>query len=107
METLKFDSCPVCGSTRRLAGSIGDRLKEEDKALPESNFALIQAVVPIVDPNKPSRVLVGASVPVAIAIIDACMDCGCLYTLRQTEQAAQTTTQGPQGGQPFTPFRGN
>ncbi|MFW6125491.1 MAG: hypothetical protein ACOC58_00135 [Chloroflexota bacterium] len=77
----KFDKCPSCGSTRRLAGDVADEEREKGRMDPELRYGLYEMGGPIVDPRKANEMLVGSMVPVVRAVVDVCLDCGMVYTI--------------------------
>ena len=72
-----FDKCPVCGSTRRLAGMIGEQEKAKHKLMANTPVFLNQLQTIVADQAIPS-----STVPVLITSLDVCADCGTLYCIR-------------------------
>lgn len=80
----RFDKCPNCGSEKRLMGEIVKEQKEKGKLEGMSPcLMLLQSVAG--SPKDIMTGLLGSTIPVGIGILDACMDCGTVYTVEQQE----------------------
>jgi len=71
--TKSFDSCPNCGSTKRLAVECA---RHNDMPSPEKASIQMQAV-PLKHPLVPSALVVA---------YDVCLDCGTMYATNIVEQ---------------------
>ena len=110
-----FDKCPVCGSTERFVGDIAKEQGLENAEMYGINCmpSKIMFGGPVVDQKKMAGALIGATFPFFAAPLDACSNCGCVYTIRQEIHAAKksitpaTPPRGGRGGQmnpgPFLP----
>lgn len=78
----RFDKCPNCGSESRL---IGDMVKDKKKNGKLEGMSpclmLLQSVVG--SPKDIMTGLLGSTIPVGIAILDACRDCGAIYAVEE------------------------
>lgn len=96
----EFDKCPVCGSPNRLMESLLG--ENEGGATP--CLLLMSSVA--ANPRVP--VLIGSVVPVGIAIVDACLDCGVIYAPKLIKGEAKAGMGPPQQTPPDIPaVRGN
>lgn len=83
-KVTTVSTCPVCGSTNRLAGDIA---KEQGIANAE-HYGLQAFGGPIIDKKKLPSTLIGSKVPVVNATVDVCTGirddgsvCGCVYAI--------------------------
>lgn len=92
----EFDRCPgyrevegvlqPCGSTRRFAGEVTKEQREKGAIGEGLRYGLYQIGGPILDPRKVNQMLLETMVPVTLALLDVCMDCGCVYAIRLERQ---------------------
>ena len=84
---LKFDSCPNCGSTKRIAGSVAEQEKEKGRIGKDAQGFIQKLSAIITDPR-----IAALQAPIVIAFMDICSDCGTYYCV-----LAQlgTATPGP------------
>jgi len=78
MEEVKFpidfDSCPNCGSTRKLAEEVMRKEKDKGKVGEEAKpFAFFGQSL-MADPRRPF-----ISAPILLTFYDVCADCGTVY----------------------------
>lgn len=78
----EFDHCPYCGSTRRFAEEVAKEQAEKGAMGEGLKYGLYQIGGPILDPRKVNQMLMETLVPETFALLDACMDCGCIYAVR-------------------------
>jgi hypothetical protein len=107
----EFDKCPNCGSTKRYAESVADEQREKGLIGEGLKFGIYQVGGPIFDPRKVNKMLVGSKVPVILALLDVCLDCGALYAVRleRSEVPLRVVVAQPPPGQPpgfIPPFAG-
>lgn len=106
---LKWDKCPVCGSTRRVVETVKDEAAAKGKVGQDLKTALIQVQLPVIDPRKVSSQLTAT---ILTAFIDICQDCGAAYCIEmnRSEQPINVKVVGqlppghqspPPGGFPF------
>jgi hypothetical protein len=82
---MTFDKCPSCGSTKRVAGMIGDEEKAKGRIRKEGlAVAFIQQVV-INDPT-----ITVLSAPALMTYYDICADCGDVYCVMAQIGKAQS-----------------
>jgi len=99
----EFDKCPVCGSTRRFAGSVADEQIEKGVMGKGLKYVIFQMGGPILDPRKVTQMLVGTKVPTVSALPDVCLDCGAIYAVRLERGEVPlrvVVAQPPPGQQP-------
>lgn len=98
----EFDSCPHCGSTRRLAGEVAQEQVEKGQMDKGLKYGLHQLGGPILDPRKVNQMLVGTKVPTVSALLDVCLDCGTIYAVRleKGEVPLKAVVAKPPPGQP-------
>jgi len=102
----EFEKCPVCGSTRRFAGSIGDEQKGKGQMGQDLPVGVWEFAGPLFDPRLVSKFLVGSKVPTIRVTIDVCLDCGTIYAVRLERGEASlraVVAQPPQGQPPGFP----
>lgn len=73
---LDFKECPVCGSTRRIAGEVLEMQKEKGNIGLESNAYLFPHQSVIADAKRTFL-----SAPMILTFYDACADCGTVYCI--------------------------
>jgi len=78
----EFDKCPACGSTRRWADEVAKEQIEKGVMDAGLKYGIYQVGGPILDPRRTNKMLVGSKVPVILALLDVCLDCGALYAVR-------------------------
>ena len=71
---LNFNSCPNCGSTRRLADIVLNQEKEKGKVGKEAKASIQVFHAVIADPR-----MVTFEAPAIMAFMDICADCGTMY----------------------------
>ncbi|MFA5384155.1 MAG: hypothetical protein WC364_05750 [Eubacteriales bacterium] len=71
---MDFKVCPVCGESQRMADSVLQDLKDQNKARKELQAFLFQHLGMIHDPAKTTL-----TVPVIATFFDACVNCGTVY----------------------------
>ena len=71
---LKFEECPNCGSTRRVANEVLEKEKLKNNVGLGVNAFLFQHQSMIADARKPFL-----SAPIILTFYDACVDCGTVY----------------------------
>ncbi len=86
---LTFDKCPACGSTERIAESIGEQEKAKGKIRETARFAVFTQAVIIADPT---RIVISA--PMLNAGYDVCMKCGAVYCTFAELTTAQPRFKG-------------
>jgi len=105
----RFDTCPNCGSTRRLAGSVAE---EENERLGKTDdpivYGLYQMSGAIIVQSRQKHLIHGMKAPIVIAVTDVCLDCGTLYAvqLQRGEATAGLPPQKqgpPRRHNPFSP----
>jgi len=84
----EFAHCPNpnCGSTRRFAEEVAKEQREKGAMGEGLKYGLYQIGGPILDPRKVNQMLVETMVPETFALLDVCMDCGCVYAIRLERQ---------------------
>jgi hypothetical protein len=91
---IKFDKCPSCGKTNRIAESISKEEIAKGNLDKEDLLPLLAVQVPIMNPNRKSKlVLTRTTVPIITAFFDICSDCGTLYAIRVITQSAPMEIQ--------------
>jgi len=90
---LEFKTCPNCGSTRRVAGTIAEQEREKGKISKEVQACIKQVTCIIADPR-----MVTLQAPAIIAFVDICADCGTMYCIRA--QLGTATPSSPSGKGP-------
>jgi len=81
-RVITFDTCPNCGSRRRLADELAKDVKARglmNKDLQSCSF-LLKGIVQ--DMTTKAIIPIGVGVPAYIAYLDICMDCGTVYSFR-------------------------
>jgi transcription elongation factor Elf1 len=73
---MKFDKCPVCGSTERVAEMVGNELKAAGRMKKEAKIVMFATQTPIVDATG---ILHSVIAPLLISYGDVCYDCGAYY----------------------------
>ncbi len=84
-ESKTFEQCPVCGSTARF---VADIAREQGLDHPEmygincipgqrGNKGMVSTKI------KMEAALIGSETPMFGVFLDACSDCGCVYTFSQ------------------------
>lgn len=98
----EYDKCPVCGSTRRFAEEVAQEQREKGLMGEGLKFGIYQMAGPILDPSKVNQMLVGTKIPTVSALVDVCLDCGCLYAVRleRGEVPLRAVVAQPSPGQP-------
>lgn len=85
---MKFDKCPVCGSTKRIAETLRDEEAAKGKVPKDCLMVVLQAVTPI---TEMKTIMLGLSiVPLLTCQIDICADCGTLYSIAVHKQDIPT-----------------
>jgi len=99
------NKCPVCGSTRRFAGQVGEERKKKGLMRENMRYGLFYlGGGPVIDMEKVPVMLVGSKVPAIRALVDVCMDCWAVFCVRrEIGEATFTPPVGPQGPIPPGP----
>jgi len=87
-EVKTFDCCPNCGSTERF---VADLARKEGLDNPEMYGLNCRPEVPgpqgfvgpVIDNKGLAAAIIGHEFPIFAAPIDACKECGLVYTIRQ------------------------
>jgi len=100
MEELKFpidfDSCPNCGSTRRLAEEVMRKEKDKGKVGEDTKPFAFSGQSLMADPRKTFL-----SAPILLTFYDVCADCGTVYCVHAelgTATPQMKPRQGPNRG---------
>ena len=91
MFPMKFDKCPMCGSTKRVAEMLRDEEAAKGKVPKDSHMIAFRAVTPITELNT---IILGLSiVPVLTFEFDVCANpkCGAFYPVVITRQDMPTS----------------
>lgn len=87
---MKFDKCPVCGSTERIAEMEGNSLKAAGRMKKDAKVVMYTIQTPIVDAT---RILHSAIAPILISFYDECSKCGNFYCTEVNKVMAQVDVQ--------------
>lgn len=100
---IKFDKCPVCGSTERVAEIAGDELKAAGRMSKDSRIVMFATNTPIVDAT---RLLSHVMAPTLISLYDVCANpkCGNFYCIEIYQTMTMVDVQAQQNppGMPNT-----
>lgn len=78
----QFDQCPVCGSTNRFYESLAKEVKDRGLTSPDFTAYFNVAQLVVMDRTKDKSIPIGSELPVGIAFVDICQDCGTIYAVR-------------------------
>ncbi len=92
---MKFDKCPNCGGTKRIAGSILEQERKKGKIGKSLQGVIQQIQCVITDPR-----LVSLQAPAIIVFMDICADCGTFYCFLAQLGVATPGTQPGKGAGP-------
>lgn len=91
---VSFNSCPNCGSTRRLVGDLLAKEAEKGRVPPGTKGCVLQQQTLIGDP---ATAMFG--IPVVRTFFDVCADCGTVYCIEaHLGKAVQSATPNIPGG---------
>jgi len=79
IKAYKFDHCPNCGSTHRLAGDVAKEATKRGFFDEDAEVAIGELKKIMVDINKPQSVLYGSTLPEVRCALDMCTKCGTIY----------------------------
>lgn len=86
---LKFDRCPTCGSTKRIAEMLRDEEAAKGKVPKDSPMVMLRAVTPM---TELQTIMLGLSiVPLLTCLFDICAECGTLYSVMVQRQDIPTS----------------
>lgn len=74
----KFDKCPHCGSTERIADSIVKPMRDKGEIKKDSPTG---AFISPIHLGNPSAMLTALTVPSLLTIADVCAKCGTVYAV--------------------------
>ena len=81
MEKYKKEvsQCPVCGSTKRLFESLGNKVKEA--GLAQEGFTCCMDFKQGVIIDKRIQIPIGSEIPAYRVMVDVCLDCHTIYAV--------------------------
>lgn len=89
---IDFSACPICGSTRTMAGTIVEQEKERGKMGEDIHAFVFQHKSFFMDSRRTTL-----SVPILSTFYDVCLDCGTPYCIH-AELATGAPQAMPRGG---------
>ena len=104
---VRFDKCPVCGSTDRF-GELETQEEIGKGNLPgDAKIAIMVSRTMLFNPNDNRVLLFQREVPALVGIYDVCCECGCLYCVEMQKGIGVITPQvGPIPSGNTPPFFG-
>ena len=85
---IKFDKCPVCGSTRCIVEEEVNKEIEAGNLKEGSKIPALISQSKMFDPNSNITIFSTRHVTVLIGFYDVCTDCGTLYCKEMQKQVA-------------------
>ena len=79
LQEYRFDHCPNCGSTHRLAGDAAKGAIKRGLFEKDAEVAIIELRKAMIDLRKLQSVLSGSTLPQVRCAQDMCTECGTIY----------------------------
>jgi len=93
---LKFDKCPNCSSTKRVAELVTQEEIDKKNLNPEARTPILVTRSVIADTQASNKLFVTQrKVPLLFAAFDVCGDCGTLYCIQMDKAEGTIGTQIP------------
>lgn len=94
---LTWPKCPACDSEKLVIGQLRQDMIDAGKWNPQVQAALLRHTAAMYDPSHPPLL----TIPVVVALIDICADCGMLRCVRA--DLTEAKPELPQAGPPRNP----
>ena len=100
---IKFNKCPACGSTNRIA-EIETQSEIEKGNLPQNaRIPMMASQARLFDPQDNRILLARREIPVLMCFIDVCADCGCVCAVEvhKAKGVIESRVGQPKGNLPM------